>query len=122
MRWLGRKFMKIRDLAKDWEVYASVKQAARDFNVKLPLYDAARIMALAEMYPERTENQIITELISAALDEFAEGLPYIKGEKIIAEDEYYDPTYEDAGPTPIFINKTQYFISKLESDLKNTKS
>ena len=75
--------MKIRDLANNWQRHASGKVAAREFTVKLPLHDAARIMALAEMYPARTENQIITELLSSALDELVEAFPYAEGKRVI---------------------------------------
>jgi hypothetical protein len=114
------KMMKIRDLASNWEKHASGKMAAREFSVKLPIHDAARIMALAEMYPARTESQIITELLSAALDELIEAFPYAKGEKVIAEDEYNDPIYEDAGLTPVFFEITNKFMHQLESGAENT--
>jgi hypothetical protein len=114
--------MKIRDLAKNWETHASGKMAAREFTVKLPLHDAARILALAEMYPARTETQIITELLSSALDELVEAFPYAKGAKIIAEDEYDDPIYEDAGLTPVFFNITKKFLRQLESESGNIPS
>lgn len=112
--------MKIRDLMKIWERHASGKMAAREFTVKLPLHDAARIMALAEMYPARTQAQIIAELLGSALDELVEALPYAKGEKIIAEDEYSDPIYEDVGLTPIFFDKAKKFLRQLESESGNT--
>ena len=111
--------MKIRELVTNWEKHASGRLAAREFSVRLPLHDAARIMALAEMYPARTDSQIITELLSAALDELVEAFPYAKGDKVIAEDEYRDPIYEDVGLTPVFFEKTQKFLRRLESELKS---
>ena len=112
--------MKIRDLANNWQRHASGEVAAREFTVKLPLHDAARIMALAEMYPARTENQIITELLSAALDELVEAFPYAEGEKVIAKDEYNDPIYEDVGLTPVFFDKTKKILRRLEAESENT--
>lgn len=112
--------MKIRELLKIWEEHASGKMAAREITVILPIRDAARIMALAEMYPARTESQIITELLSAALDELAAAFPYVKGERIIAEDEYDDHIYEDEGLTPVFFDKTKKFFRQLELELENT--
>ena len=112
--------MKVRDLIEDWEKHAGMKMTAREFAVRLPLYDAARILALTEMYPARTETQIITELLGAALDELEEAFPYEKGERVIAEDEYHDPIYEDVGPTPDFFHKTKQHMRRLESESKNT--
>lgn len=114
--------MKIRDLVKIWEKDASGKMTERTFTVKLPLHDAARIMALAEMYPARTASQIITDLLGSALDELEEAFPYAKGETIIAEDEYSDPIYEDVGLTPVFFEKTQKFLRQLESESGNDPS
>jgi len=111
--------MKVRDLMEHWEKHASAKMTAREFSVKLPLYDAARILALAEMYPARTESQIITELLGTALDELEEAFPYAKGERIISEDEYNDPIYEDVGPTPAFFHKTEKYLRQLELESKN---
>lgn len=91
--------MKIYELIVDWEKHAAAKKSAREFTLKLPLYDAARILALNEMYPAKSEGQIITELLGAALDELEESFPYVKGETVIAEDEYKDPIYEDIGLT-----------------------
>jgi len=41
-------------------------------------------------------------LLSTALDELEEALPYVPGTKIVAEDEFGDPIYEDVGVTPLF--------------------
>lgn len=114
--------MKIRDLVISWEKLAGGKLAEREFSIKLPLHDAARIMALAEMYPARTETQIITELLGSALDELVGVLPYAKGAKIIAKDEYDDPMYEDVGLTPVFFDKTKKFLHLLESESEHTSS
>jgi hypothetical protein len=111
--------MKIRDLMEHWEKHAGAEMTVREFSVKLPKYDAARILALTEMYPIKTEAQIISELLGAALDELEEAFPYAKGEKVVAEDEYQDPVYEDVGPTPAFLQKTQKHLRLLESEPEN---
>ena len=112
--------MRVRDLMKHWQKHADTKMTAREFSIKLPIHDAARILALTEMYPARTETQIITELLGAALYELEEAFPYAKGEKIITEDEYDDPVYEDVGPTSSFIQKTEKYLRQLDMESKNT--
>ena len=114
--------MKIRDLVISWEQHAGGKLVEREYSIRLPLHDVARIMALAEMFPARTETQIITELLGSALDELVEAFPYAKGAKIIAKDEYDDPMYEDVGLTPIFFDKPKKFLRRLESELEHTSS
>jgi hypothetical protein len=44
----------------------------------LPLEDAARVAALAELYPERTEADILNDMIGAALDDLTLQTP-LKG-------------------------------------------
>lgn len=110
--------MRVRDLMKHWQKYASTTMTAREFSIKLPVHDAARILALTDMYPARTETQIITELLGAALYELEEAFPYAKGERIITEDEYNDPIYEDVGLTSAFTQKTEHYLHQLEAELK----
>lgn len=92
--------MRIKDLLKEWERKAGAPRTAEEYAVRLPIHDAARIHALAEMYPGRRPEDIITDLLSAALDEFEAALPYVPGQRVIAEDDHDDPIYEDTGPTP----------------------
>ena len=112
--------MKIRDLMQQWEKHAGAEISARQFSVQLPLYDAARILALVDMYPVKTETQIITELLGAALDELQEAFPYAQGKRVIAADDHGDPIYEDIGPTPDFFHKTREHAKRLEAEAKNT--
>jgi hypothetical protein len=99
--------MRIKDLIKEWEHRAARPRTAEAYAIRLPLHDAARLSALAEMYPGRDPEDLITDLLAAALDEFEAALPYVQGDRVIAEDEYNDPIYEDAGPTPRFVALTR---------------
>jgi len=115
----GVEIMKIRDLVVCWREHAGAPITTREYVIKLQLYDAARIQALAEMYPARTEAQIITELLTAALDEVEEAFPYEEGNRVIAEDEYQDPVYEDTGPTPQFLRRTREHLLRLQGNAKD---
>ncbi|MEW5791964.1 MAG: type 1 pili tip component [Pseudomonadota bacterium] len=108
--------MKVKELIETWEKHASTRLTAHELAVRLPLRDAARIAALAEMYPLRSEQEIITELLSAALDELETSLPYVQGARVIAEDDQGDPIYEDVGPTPRFHALTRKHLRRLESE------
>ena len=108
--------MKISTLAKDWENNAKARLTQNKYALRLQLEDAARVAALAEMYPLRSETDIISELLSAALDELETHFPYIEGSKIVAEDEMGDPLYEDIGPTPRFVELSQKFMSALKQE------
>ena len=95
--------MKIKALAECWEQQAKATFTCEEYSFRLPLEDAAKINALAEMYPKRSKSEILGELLSAALDELETSFPYITGNKVISQDEMGDPMYEDLGPTPKFM-------------------
>jgi hypothetical protein len=106
--------MNIASLMRYWEASASSALTVSEYRVRLPLRDAARVAALAEMYPLRSEAEILTELVSAALDELEQVMPYVPGSRVIAEDDRGDPIYEDIGPTPRLIALTEKHMRSLE--------
>ncbi|MFC4258351.1 hypothetical protein ACFOZ5_04790 [Marinobacter lacisalsi] len=67
--------MKVTDLPKHWQDKKKPTDRTHDYNLRLPLEDAARIAALAEMYPDRSETDILNDMIAAALDDLAESTP-----------------------------------------------
>ena len=109
--------MKIKDLLEEWGKSASEKRAAHIYPIKLPISVAARIRALAELYPGRSEKEIMVDLLATALDELLEALPYVKGEHVIREDDFGNPVYEDVGPTPRFLELTNKHTQILEREL-----
>ncbi|GBL44396.1 hypothetical protein SFMTTN_0191 [Sulfuriferula multivorans] len=109
--------MNITDLLKAWESSASRQLTAKEYRIRLPLHDAAKIAALAEMYSRRNETEIISELLTAALTELERAMPYVQGDKVIARDDQGDPIYEDVGPTPGFIALSKKYMVALEKDL-----
>jgi hypothetical protein len=92
----------VKDLLNEWESAPRAHLTARAYTVRLPVRDAARLEALAEMYPGIGICGIISDLISASLDELESTMPYVQGNRVIEEDEFGDPVYEDAGPSPRF--------------------
>ncbi|WP_328185411.1 hypothetical protein [Marinobacter sp. OP 3.4] len=67
--------MKVTDLPKHWQEEKQPADRTHDYNLRLPLEDAARVAALAEMYPDRSEADILNDMIAAALDDLAESTP-----------------------------------------------
>jgi hypothetical protein len=110
--------VRFKDLLETWRANATGARTVTEYPVRLPVDDAARLHALAELFPGRTREQIITDLIGAALQEVAAAMPYVPGKKVISTDEQGDPVYEDAGPTPRFAELTRQFRKKLEAELK----
>lgn len=106
--------MQIKDLVAHWMREGSGELAEERYTVRLPLEDAARIEALAEMFPRRTREQLITELLSVALDDLVSHLPYEQGSRVIAHDEEGDPVYEDVGLTPRLLELTRAHTNRLK--------
>lgn len=105
--------MRIAELIQRWDKESHERTSVRDYTVHLPLRDAARIEALRVMYPSRSDSQLIADLVRAALDELEVAMPYVPGNRIIAEDDYGDPIYEDLGPTPQFYSLSHEILRKL---------
>ncbi len=106
--------MALKKLLEKWKENSPSAVTREHFSVQLPLDDAARVLALSEMFPGKTPEAIITEVLSAALSEIEAEMPYVQGDKVIRLDEFGDPVYEDAGMTPRFLE----LIRKHAKDLQ----
>ena len=104
--------MSLKELLAQWEAHAQGKLTKESYAVHLLVEDAARLNALAEMYPKRTKEQLISELLSAALGQLEASFPYIQGTKVVATDEMGDAIYEDVGPTPHFLALTKKYLQQ----------
>jgi hypothetical protein len=108
--------MKLRDLLDNWEQTAKEKRTPHHYKIRLSVHDAAKLAALSEIYPGRSEEDLLTDLVSAALDEIEAAFPYIQGRKVVAEDEQGDPIYEDEGLTPTFQELHRKYLDRLERE------
>jgi hypothetical protein len=113
--------MKIRELTRHWEQNAKGRLTQSQYHIHLDLESAARLAALSEMYPKRSAEELLGELISSALEELEASLPYVKGHKIVATDEQGDPLYEDIGPTPRFLALSRKYLQQLSDRGDNTQ-
>ena len=95
--------MSFKNLIDNWSEHQEPLMTREQYALKLPLEDAARLHALAELYPAVNTERLITDLLSAALDEIVAAMPYVPGERVIREDDHGDPVYEDVGMTPQFL-------------------
>jgi len=114
--------MSFKDLLANWRETAAQPRTATEYAVRLPLDDAARLAALAEMFPGRTPEQLITDLLATALQEIETSMPYIAGKKVISSDEQGDPIFEDIGLTPRFMELARKNRKKLEAELPKARS
>lgn len=108
--------MKIEELAQTWQKDAVGERPVQEYAVQLPLEEASKIEALVELFPRRNREQLITELLSAALDDVVSLLPYVEGDKVIAQDDMGDPIYEDVGLTPRFLKLAREHRARLAQE------
>jgi len=107
--------VKFKPLLDRWMKDQAPARTAREYAVRLNLDDAARLHALTELFPGQTVETLITDLLSAGLDEIAAAMPYERGLKVISHDDQGDPVYADIGLTPRFVELTRKFKKELES-------
>ncbi|MFC3150481.1 type 1 pili tip component [Litoribrevibacter euphylliae] len=105
---------RLQSLLQEWQNHASQQMDDKEYSVKLSRQDAARINALADLYPKLDSEDIIRELLHIALDEVEASLPYVAGKKVVATDEEGDPIYEDSGLTPRYLQLTREHIKRLK--------
>src|SRR3569832_609470 len=107
----------VRVVLTRWLTGADERRALREFQVRLPLRDAARLLALAVMFFGCSEVLLVTELLSVALDELEAAFSYVQGSTVVAEDEQGDPIYEATGLTPRFLALTRNHLRALEQEV-----
>jgi len=114
--------VRFKELLDSWRDRAGAAQGAKSYALQLPLDDAAQLLALADMFPGRTVEQLISELLSVALKETAAAMPYVAGRRVISTDEQGDPIYEDVGPTPRFIELARQHRRALEGSAEDART
>jgi hypothetical protein len=105
--------VKFKPLLDRWKQAAAPVLTVDEYAIRLPLDDASRLHALAQLFPGRKIEEIVTDLLHAALDEIGAAMPYERGTKVISRDDHGDPVYEDVGLTPRFVELTRQFQKTL---------
>ena len=106
--------MTFKSLLDAWAAEQEPARTSETYAVHLATEDAARIHALAELFPGVSHERVITDLISVALEQVEAAIPYVPGNKVIREDEFGDPVYEDKGLTPQFLDLVRQYRRQLE--------
>lgn len=107
--------MSFKTLLDTWSGSREPELTDERYSIQLPADDAARIRALAELFPGNAPERLITDLLKAALDEVEAAMPYVPGDTVIREDEFGDPIYEDVGLTPRFLDLVKTHRKRLNS-------
>jgi len=108
--------VKFKSLLDRWKKEARPVLTAKQYTLRLSLDDASRLHALSELFPGQPIEALVTDLLSAGLDEIAAAIPYERGPKVISRDDQGDPVYEDIGLTPRFVELTRKFKKSLAAE------
>jgi hypothetical protein len=106
--------VKFKPLLDRWKKDAAPVRTLREYAIRLDVDDAARLHALAELFPGQPIETILSDLLRTSLDEIAAAMPYERGSKVISRDDHGDPLYEDIGLTPRFVELTRKFKKSLQ--------
>lgn len=106
---------RMQQLLQQWETNGASDPSVKTLSIQLSGLNYARIQALLDLFPSRSEEQLVSELLTAALDEIEEAFPYVQGKQVIARDEFGDPVYADDGMTHRFEELTRKHVATLKS-------
>ncbi|MDH3460049.1 MAG: hypothetical protein OEM00_03550 [Burkholderiaceae bacterium] len=91
--------------------------ATTQYSLRLPVPVAARLAALCEMQPGKTCEQIVAELLTAAMTELERTLPKSKGPVIDYHPDTRQPIYLLTGPFAEFRGLANKHHIQLEREL-----
>lgn len=106
--------MKIRDLVKYWDKHAQGRMARDRYEASLSDVHRDELARLADLYPRKSSQDLLRDLVSAALDDLETSFPYVEGDRVVAFDEDGFEIYEDAGLTPRFVTLSQKHIRRIK--------
>ncbi|GAB3101287.1 pilin assembly protein [Pseudomaricurvus hydrocarbonicus] len=105
------------ELTEKWRQFGQGDLTLKPYDLAIPVVDRELLERLYQTYPRLDRAEILRDLLSAALRDMEQSLPYEKGSRVIATDEWGDEIYEDSGLTPRFLSLSKEFQSKLKHDL-----
>ncbi len=122
--------MKTSHLHDIWAAPDNNRLVSKQFSFRFPVHIAAKIAALAEIYPQKNRTQIVADLLTAALDDLEKSLPckhYGADHDVQrAHDEYChhngsksETIYEMGGTRAQYRNSCNKHYKALEKELGN---
>ena len=110
--------MEAKTLSALWSAPDNTKLTAKQASFRLPVHVAAKLAALAEMYPQKSKTQIVGDLLAAALAEMEKGLTSHRGEHWHT-DEHDGELYWAVGPAQDYRTLSNKHYKELEKELGN---
>ena len=122
--------MKTQYLHDVWSAPDNTRLVSKQFSFRLPVHIAAKIAALGELYPHKNRTQIVSDLLTVALDDLEKNLPIDPWEldpeesrtmrDLAAYDGHpYEETYTIGGARGRFRASANKHYRELEKELGN---
>ncbi|MGO1232836.1 MAG: pilin assembly protein [Marinobacter sp.] len=107
--------MKIQELVKHWDKHGRGRLTREPTFTSLSQEHHELLQKLVEIYPMKSPQDLMRDMISAALDDLESSLPYKPGDKVVAYDEDGFEIYEDKGLTPEFVALSKKHMQQLKA-------
>ncbi|TDT38516.1 hypothetical protein DES49_2493 [Halospina denitrificans] len=107
--------MRLKNLVNYWDQHARGRLASDRMKVRISDGDQEALDALARQYPLKSREDLLRDLMCAALTELEACFPYREGTRVVARDEDGFEIYEDAGLTPRFLDLSKKYMKELKN-------
>ena len=107
--------MTFKALLDAWAAEDSPAVTSETYSIRLTVENAAKVHAFADLYPGIDHERVISDLLTTAIEQLEASIPYVPGERVIREDDFGDPVFEDSGLTPKFLELVRRHQKALES-------
>jgi len=102
-----------KNISDKWNQFGQGALSQQSYDITLPVSAAKSFQQLRLKYPRLTDDILLADLLAAALDDFEQSVPYVRGSNVVAIDEMGDEIYEDTGITPKFLKLAKEHRSRL---------
>lgn len=102
-----------------WSLPDNSRLTSKQYSFRLPVHVAAKIAALCDMYPHKTRTEIVGDLLSTAIDDLVNGMPFVEGKLLDVNEKTGEEYYDDLGPRPQFWESADKHYKALEREMGN---
>lgn len=108
--------MDVEELIENWQEQDGGPLTVGEWAVRLTVRDAARLAALADLYPARGREALLRDLLAFALDAVERALPSADAGEIVSETDEGDPLYAQDGPGVRFRERCEHHAAALAAE------
>jgi len=111
--------MKASELISLWTAPDNSRLTAKQFSFRLPVHVAAKLAALAELFPSKSRTEIVGDLLSTAIEDVYNALPSHPGGEYDRHPDTGEMMYEETGHKAYFRGLANRHYAELEKEMGN---